>query len=230
MLGACVWLALEVKYLDPVVAFYRDRLALPVRRETDSVAVLDAGESDLILRRPESVPRGGLHTHYAFSIPAGEYDDWYDRLAADLEVTTFDFGQYRSLYCYDPEGNCVELGQTEVAGPGIDGVFEVVLEVADLARAQAFYTTLGFEVVDDGDDRARVRLSTGALDLELWEPQLGIADGRGGVHVDWGLGTDDPEATAQRVSELACEVETVEEGVRVWDRDGHALTLVTDHG
>lgn len=63
-------------------------------------------------------------------------------------------------------------------------------------------------------------------DLELWRPRLGIADARGGVHVDFGLGADDPEATAAALEESALSIESVDAGVRVRDHDGHYLTLV----
>ena len=226
MSSSLSWLALEVKDREAVTAFYRDHLDLPVSHETTTETVLHAGTTDLVLRRPSGLPRGGLHTHYAFSIPVGEYDDWVARLDPQFNLTEFDFGSYRSLYLDDPAGNCVELGQRDVEGPGITDIFEVVLEVASVGRAVDFYTSLGFEVVDDGGDRPRTRLSTGALDLELWEPQLGLADGRGGVHVDWGLHVEDPATVAARVESEARRIESVENGIRVWDRDGHALTLV----
>lgn len=229
MLGSCSWLALEAKHREPVVDFYRTYLDLTVRERTDTETVLDAGDTDLVIRRPESVPRGGVHTHYAFSIPAGKYDDWWSRLA-DFGLVEMDFGGAKSLYLDDPADNCVELGQRDVAGPGIDGIFELVLEVADLERATGFYTDLGFEVVDRGQDRRRVRLTTGDLDLELWEPQLGIADGRGGVHVDWGLRTRNAETVVDRIRERARTIEEVENGVRILDPDGHYLTLVDERG
>ena len=226
MLRSCAWLALEARDREPVVDFYRNQLDLPVDRESETETVLDAGEATIRIRRPNSVPRGGLHTHYAFSIPAGKYDDWWDRLSG-FDPVEMEFGGAKSLYLDDPAGNCVELGQRDVAaGPGIDGVFEIVLEVADLERATGFYTDLGFEVVDRGDERRRVRLTTGELDLELWEPQLGIADGRGGVHVDWGLRTDDPDRVIDRVRERTRSAETVEKGIRILDPDGHYLTLM----
>ncbi|MFB6189705.1 MAG: fosmidomycin resistance protein [Halapricum sp.] len=226
MLGSCAWLALEVKRREPVVTFYREWLDLPVVETTDAETRLDAGDTTLVLRRPDAVPRGGLHTHYAFSIPAGEYDDWWNRLDADFDLVEMDFGGARSLYLDDPAGNCVELGQRDVAGPGIAGVFEIVLEVAALDRATDFYTDLGFEIVDRGSERARTRLTTGELDLELWEPQLGIADGRGGVHVDWGLRVGDARAVLDRVSDRARATEAAAEGLRLLDPDGHYLALV----
>ncbi|WP_254761539.1 VOC family protein [Natrinema marinum] len=227
MLSGLAWLALEAKYLEPAKAFYEEELGLTVRERSDDELVFAAGETDLVLRRPAGVPRGGLHTHYAFSIPEAEYDDWWDRLSADYDLEEARFGPARSLYLYDPDGNCVELGQQDVAGSGIDGIFEVVLEVEDLDRAQAFYEALGFETVDEGDDRKRVRLH-GPMALELWEPHLGIADARGGVHVDLGFETDEPAAALEAVRDRvrAVDRETDDEIV-VRDPDGHFLTFTS---
>ncbi|HMB51200.1 MAG TPA: VOC family protein, partial [Natronoarchaeum rubrum] len=158
MLAALDRLALEAKSLESMRAFYEDDLGLDLVAETDRELSFAAGETTLVVRRPDGVPRGGLHTHFAFSIPADEYDDWWDRLSADRELEEHTFGSASSLYCYDPAGNCVELGQSDVAGPGIDGVFEVVLEVEQLDRALGFYEALGFSVVDRGAERRRVRL------------------------------------------------------------------------
>jgi catechol 2,3-dioxygenase-like lactoylglutathione lyase family enzyme len=226
MLSGPRWLALEVKYLDRAQSFYEAFLDLDVSERRDGEVALAAGETDLILRAPGPVPRGGLHTHYALSIPADEYDDWRARLDERFDLTEHRFGDARSLYFYDTEGNCVELGERAVDGPGVDGIFEVVLEVEHLDPATDFYERLGFETVDRGDDRERVRLTCGAFDLELWEPHLGLADARGGVHVDLGIGAEDPAGVADAVREEALAVESVERGVRIRDPDGHYLTLV----
>lgn len=223
MLDSLEWLALEVKYLDRAREFYTTHLDLPVERESDTEVVFRAGDTDLVLRRPREVPRGGLHTHYAFSAPAEEYDDWWETLEA-LGLDEHVFGSSKSLYLDDPDDHCVEIGQSDDEGEGITGVFEVVLEVADLDRAQEFYTDLGFEITDHGSDRRRIRLS-GPMDLELWEPQLGLGDGRGGVHVDLGFETTDPEGVVENVADRACSVESLENGVRVLDPDGHYLTF-----
>lgn len=122
----------------------------------------------------------------------------------------------------------MELATSNVDGPGVDGLFEVVLEVESLEPARVFYERLGFEVVDQGGERQRVRMTTGAVDLELWEPHLGLADARGGVHVDWGVATDDPESLSERVSKDALNVDNVERGSRIRDPDGHYLTLCRD--
>jgi catechol 2,3-dioxygenase-like lactoylglutathione lyase family enzyme len=225
MLSGPHWLALEVKYLDRARSFYEAFLELDVRAEREGEVALDVGETDLILRMPGSVPRGGLHTHYALSIPAAEYDTWYDRLDERFDLVEHEFGDSKSLYFYDTEGNCVELGQSDLPGPGVSGMFEVVLEVEDLDRAVSFYEALGFEPVDRGGDRPRVRLTAGDFDIELWEPQLGIADARGGVHVDLGVGSDDPESQVQPVRNDARAVQTFEGGIRLEDPDGHYLTF-----
>ncbi|WP_435364127.1 VOC family protein [Haloarchaeobius sp. DYHT-AS-18] len=224
MLSTLRWLALEVKYLGSAMEFYGETLGMAERRRDESEVAYAAGDTDLVLRRPSSVPRGGVHTHYAFSIPADEYDDWWDRLADEYDLDEHVFGEARSLYLYDPDGNCVELGQTNVTGPGIDGIFEVVLEVADLHRAESFYRALGFDVVDRGENRTRIRLQ-GPMALELWEPHLGLADARGGLHVDLGF-DGDPDAVVDAVGAAARSVERLDDGgVRLLDPDGHYLTV-----
>ena len=226
MLDRLDWLALEVKYLDRAQSFYEAFLDLDVRRTGDNEVALAAGETDLILRRPEAVPRGGLHTHYAMSIPHDEYDTWYERLDQRFELVEHTFGDAKSLYFYDTETNCVELGQSDVAGPGVDGIFEVVFEVADLDHAQQLYEQLGFETVDEGDQRKRVRMTAGSFDIELWEPHLGLADARGGVHVDVGIETSQIEALVEGVRDAVVAVEEVAPGYRIQDPDGHHITLV----
>jgi len=226
------WLALETKSLDRMASFYADHLDL-VADQVDGEARCRVGDTDLVFRRPTGVPRGGVHTHYAFSTPFDRYEEWYGRLSKEFDLTEHRFGDARSLYFYDPEGNCVEIGQVErdpggtgEERPALTGVFEVVLEVEALDRALAFYTALGFEVVDEGANRRRVRLTGGPFDLELWEPHLGLADARGGLHVDLGMGVDDPTAAAERVRSLATDVVPVDDGLRVRDPDGHVVTLV----
>ena len=242
MLTELRWLALEAKYLDRAQSFYESFLDLDVRREREGEVALAAGDTDLILRRPTAVPRGGVHTHYAFSTPPDAYDGWWDRLSESFDLVEHQFGDARSLYFYDVEGNCVEIGQRTTAkesrdgggatadegqaGDGITGVFEVVFEVADLERAESFYRDLGMELMGRGDDRKRVRLTAGPFDFELWEPQLGLADGRGGVHVDVGLAIEDPSAAVDAVEDRARSVIELDEGVRIEDPDGHQLTLL----
>lgn len=226
MAPALDWLALEVKWLDRASEFYRDHLDLPTVSEIDTEVVFAAGETDLVLRRPQSVPRGGLHTHYALSIPEDEYDAWYDRLSADFDLDEHTFGSARSLYFYDTEGNCVELGESDGDGTGVLGVFEVVLEVANLDSAVEFYTALGMDVIDRGSERRRARLSADGFDLECWEPQLGLANARGGVHVDCGFSVPDPEAALETVREEVESVEYLDDGIRIRDPDGHSLTFV----
>ncbi|RQH02044.1 VOC family protein [Natrarchaeobius oligotrophus] len=225
MLTGLSWLALEAKYLEPAERFYAETLEMDCERRENELRFL-AGETDLICRRPTSTPRGGLHTHFALSIPAEEYDDWWDRLSEAYDLEEARFGPSKSLYLYDPDGNCVELGQRDVAGPGVDGIFEVVLEVESIDRAGSFYADLGFETVDVGDGRKRIRMD-GPMALELWEPHLGIADARGGVHVDLGFETADPDAAVEAVADRARRLEAVAEGRRLRDPDGHVLTFVT---
>jgi catechol 2,3-dioxygenase-like lactoylglutathione lyase family enzyme len=231
MLDSCRWLALEVKRPDQVGDFYRKHLSASVVSSSDRERVLDVGgTSELRLRRPDGVPRGGLHTHYALSCPADAYDQWWDSLDREFDLEEVDFGSMRSLYFYDPVGNCVEIGgRDDVQGvetPTLSGIFEVVFEVESLPDAEAFYTDLGFEIVDRGENRRRTRLTTGPFDIELWEPHIGLAGARGGVHVDIGIEAEDPTAATDAVGEQLTKRESVTDGVRIRDPDGHYLTLL----
>ncbi|KTG10436.1 fosmidomycin resistance protein [Haloprofundus marisrubri] len=260
MLVGLAHLGLEVKYLDRARTFYGDRLGLrPDDGGDDTLVVYPVGPVELRIRRPTGVPRGGLHTHFAFSAPNDEYDEWLAHLD-ELNPEEVQFGSYRSLYVDDPDDHCVEVGGTEHeaserddsdeqddqehhqdTAPALTGIFEVVLEVTDLDAAEKRYTALGFEVVDRGDERRRVRLRGPAeahedarhrpFDLELWEPQLGLADARGGVHVELGLAVDDSDDAAETFSEFSCESLPADgDERRVRDPDGHVLTFVDAGG
>ena len=224
MLSALTHLALEVKYLDRARSFYTEQFGLEPIAQSETEVVFRTGETRVVIRRPSGVPRGGLHVHYAFATGADAYETWEARLSS-LPTVAFDFGGSRSLYVDDPDDHCVEVGTVaDASTDDLVGVFEVVLEVEDLPAAVERYRALGFEVVDRGDDRRRVRLR-GPVDLELWEPQLGIADARGGVHVDLGFVADDPTAAARAVAPDA-DPEPLDRGVRVREADGHVLTFV----
>jgi len=216
------WLALEVKYLERARRFYTDSLGLDVVRESETECVLSAGETEVVLRVPSTVPRGGAHVHYAFSTPRDEYEGWKGNVNV---VEERDFGSYSSLYFYDHDGHCVEIGESDASGEGIVGVFEIVFEVEDLERATDFYKSLGASVTNRGDDRERVRLDAGGFDIELWEPQLGIADGQGGVHMDVGFEVDDVAEAVGAVEEDALASETTRNGIRLRDPDGHYVTV-----
>jgi catechol 2,3-dioxygenase-like lactoylglutathione lyase family enzyme len=223
MLSAVDHLALEVKYLDRARAFYERTLGVAPARVTDEEVAYPVGGAELVVRRPGPVPRGGLHVHFAASTAPDALDGWQRRLAA-FEPVEVSFGQYRSVYVDDPDDHCVEVGSNG-SGPGLTGLFEVVLEVESLAGAKPRFRALGFDVVDRGSDRRRVRLR-GPLDVELWEPQLGLADARGGVHVDLGFTAPDPGAAADALAEWTTDrVALGDGGVRVRDPDGHWLAF-----
>ncbi len=153
-------------------------------------AVLAAGDTELRLRSPGAVPRGGLHSDYALTIPEREYDDWYDRLDERFDLVEHTFGDARSLNFDDPQGtvwNSVSGRSTALASPACSN--------RPRSRGVVWRWSLHHARVRTGRRRPRRRpgrLSTGDLDLELWSPRLGIADARGGVHVDFGVVADDP--------------------------------------
>jgi catechol 2,3-dioxygenase-like lactoylglutathione lyase family enzyme len=76
-----------------------------------------------------------------------------------------------------------------VSGLGVTGISELVLEVLDLAAAERFYAeVLGLPVVERWERREAVWLMIGdRTRLGLWRPQVGLAQGRGGVHVHFAM-------------------------------------------
>jgi catechol-2,3-dioxygenase len=67
------------------------------------------------------------------------------------------------------------------------GVSELVLEVVDLEAAETFYADVfGFPVVERSEGRVWV-MAGARTRIGLWRPQLGIASGRGGLHVHFAM-------------------------------------------
>jgi len=71
----------------------------------------------------------------------------------------------------------------------VTGVSELVLEVVDLDAAEAFYAgLLGLPVVDRWPDREAIWVMAGERTrIGLWRPQVGLAGGRGGLHVHFAM-------------------------------------------
>jgi catechol 2,3-dioxygenase-like lactoylglutathione lyase family enzyme len=71
----------------------------------------------------------------------------------------------------------------------VTGVSELVLEVVDLEAAEAFYAgLLALPVVDRWPDREAIWVMAGGRTrIGLWRPQVGLAGGRGGLHVHFAM-------------------------------------------
>jgi catechol 2,3-dioxygenase-like lactoylglutathione lyase family enzyme len=124
-------------------------------------------------------------------------------------------------------------------GPRVEGLFEMVLEVADLAAAEHFYReVIGLPVAERwGDERPAVWLGLGREGfLGLWPPESGgavaIHGGRGGSHVHFALrlplGTID--TVKARLAALGYETEERDFGrgnraLYLNDPDGNVLEL-----
>ena len=81
-------------------------------------------------------------------------------------------------------------------GIRVHGVSELVLEVLDLAAAEAFYAGgFGFPVVERSEGRTWLMAGTQTR-IGLWRPQVGIANGRGGLHVHFAMHIDDEDFDA----------------------------------
>jgi catechol 2,3-dioxygenase-like lactoylglutathione lyase family enzyme len=121
-----------------------------------------------------------------------------------------------------------------VSGVRATGINELTLEVADLDRAARFYgDVLGLPVVERWDDA--VWVLAGTTRIGLWLPRIGIAGGRGGVHVHFALHVEevDYDGAVARLREHGCDVDEVKfsesrgRSAYVTDPDGHCVELWT---
>jgi catechol 2,3-dioxygenase-like lactoylglutathione lyase family enzyme len=119
----------------------------------------------------------------------------------------------------------------------VTGVSELVLEVRDLARSEAFYAgLLGLPVVERWKDREAIWVMAGdRTRIGLWTPQIGLEGSRGGVHVHFAMhiAEADYEAALER---LRAAGEPMPEHVfgtthgraaYATDPDGHVVELWT---
>jgi catechol 2,3-dioxygenase-like lactoylglutathione lyase family enzyme len=121
-------------------------------------------------------------------------------------------------------------------GVRVTGVSELVLQVADLERAEAFYAgVLGFPVVDRWPHRDAIWVMAGdRTRIGLWRPQVGLAGSRPGAHVHYAMKIDEadyPAAAARLRERWTGVVEHAFPGagrsVYVHDPDGHLVELWT---
>jgi len=121
-----------------------------------------------------------------------------------------------------------------VSGVPVTGVNELVLEVLDLGVAERFYAeVLGLPVMSRSDERIWVAAGSQTR-IGLWSPQVGIAAGRGGVHVHYAMHIeeDDYEGAVARLRDHGYEPheEDFGEGGRaayVTDPDNNVVELWT---
>ena len=122
-------------------------------------------------------------------------------------------------------------------GIPVTGVSELVLEVVDLAAAEAFYAgVLGLPVVERWPKREAIWLMAGdRTRIGLWKPQIGLHGGRGGLHVHFAMqiAEEDFDAAVERLRERGQEVKTMTFGEHhgraayVDDPDGNVVELWT---
>jgi catechol 2,3-dioxygenase-like lactoylglutathione lyase family enzyme len=123
----------------------------------------------------------------------------------------------------------------------VAGVSELVLEVAELERAERFYVDkLGLPVVERWPHRNAVWVLAGNTRIGLWEPQVGLEGSQGGKHVHFALQVSDddfdPLVAALRGRGLEVplhefgglgDVENPSRSAYVTDPDGHLVEFWT---
>jgi catechol-2,3-dioxygenase len=123
------------------------------------------------------------------------------------------------------------------SGIPVTGVSELVLEVVDLDSAEHFYSeVLGLPLVERWHARDAVWLMAGThTRIGLWKPQVGVAKGRGGIHVHFAMHIDETDypAAVDRLRNHGLEVqeedfeETNSKACYVTDPDGNVVELWT---
>jgi catechol 2,3-dioxygenase-like lactoylglutathione lyase family enzyme len=119
----------------------------------------------------------------------------------------------------------------------VTGVSELVLEVQDLARSEAFYAgLLGLPVVERWPEREAFWVMAGdRTRIGLWRPQVGLEGGRGGLHVHFAMHIPEADFDAA-VERLRAEGEPVPvhafgtthgRAAYLTDPDGHVVELWT---
>ena len=126
-----------------------------------------------------------------------------------------------------------------MTAPGlpVDGVSELVLEVVDLEAAEEFYAgVLGLPVVERWPDREAIWVMAGERTrIGLWRPQVGLAGGRGGLHVHFAMkiAEEDYDVAVAALRERGQEVEEITftdgrgRAAYVDDPDGNVVELWT---
>jgi catechol 2,3-dioxygenase-like lactoylglutathione lyase family enzyme len=119
----------------------------------------------------------------------------------------------------------------------VTGVSEMVLEVVDLEAAERFYSgVLGLPVVDRWPQREAIWVMAGdRTRIGLWRPQVGLAGGRGGVHVHFAMkiADEDYDAAVSLLRERGQDVREMTFGEHhgraayVDDPDGNVVELWT---
>jgi catechol 2,3-dioxygenase-like lactoylglutathione lyase family enzyme len=122
-------------------------------------------------------------------------------------------------------------------GLPVTGVSELVLEVVDLEAAEEFYAgVLGLPVVERWTEREAVWLMAGERTrIGLWRPQVGLAGGRGGLHVHFAMNIaeEDFDAAVETLRRRGQEVQQMSfsdgrgRAAYVDDPDGNVVELWT---
>jgi catechol 2,3-dioxygenase-like lactoylglutathione lyase family enzyme len=121
-----------------------------------------------------------------------------------------------------------------MSGVKVTGVSELVLEVVDLEASERFYSeVLGLPVVERWPHRDAIWVMAGdRTRIGLWRPQVGLAGGRGGIHVHFAMhiAPEDYDEAVAHLRAAGAEVEEIAFGSQsraayVNDPDGNVVEI-----
>jgi len=225
MLTGLDWLALEAKYLEVAGTFYEETFGLTCRERGADELVFAAGDTDLVLRRPAALPRAGSTRTLRSRSPRPS------TTTGGTASTTTTTSRRRALAPPDRSTCTIPMATASNSVNRTSRGRESTASSRSSSRSRISSARRPSTRISDSKRSTRATTesasdSTGRWPSSSGEPHLGIADARGGVHVDLGFETDEPaaalEAVRNRIGSLERESN---ENVVVRDPDGHFLTF-----
>jgi catechol-2,3-dioxygenase len=112
---------LDVKDLDKAIAFYHEKLGLPIAKRDEQRAYLQCETSHVVLQVLGHTGRhkGGGPLHFAFTVTEDTFDEIVSRVIDGTIFTRGPMGERgsgRALFIMDPDGNETEVNTRYLYG------------------------------------------------------------------------------------------------------------------
>jgi len=226
MLTGLDWLALEAKYLEVAGTFYEETFGINVSRARGGRTRLRGGR-----HRSRAPPTGGAPARAGSTRTLRSRSPRPSTTTGGTASTTTTTSRRRALAPPDRSTCTIPMATASNSVNRTSRGRESTASSRSSSRSRISSARRPSTRISDSKRSTRATTesasdSTGRWPSSSGNPHLGIADARGGVHVDLGFETDEPaaalEAVRNRIGSLERESN---ENVVVRDPDGHFLTF-----